>query len=92
MEQIARFLSDLPLFCGFSQAELNKLIEASHLRSYTPGEIIIQYGQPGRFLGVVLDGKAEAVISDESGQSIRLGLIQQGNILGEMSEAKTRLV
>jgi len=85
MEQIVRFLSELPLFSGFSQSELNKLIEASHLRSYTPGEVIIQYGQPGSFLGVVLDGEAEAVISDEAGQNVRLGLIKQGNILGEMS-------
>lgn len=85
MEHIAKFLSELPLFSGFTQAELLKLIEASHLRSYAPGEVIIQFGQPGQFLGVVLDGEAEAVVADKSGQSTRLGLIKQGSILGEMS-------
>ncbi|MCP4117673.1 MAG: acetate/propionate family kinase [Desulfobacteraceae bacterium] len=85
MEQIAEFLAGIPLFSGFSQEELNRLIEASHLRSYVSGDVIIQFGQPGKFLGVMLDGEAEAVVSGDAGKRIRLGLLKQGDILGEMS-------
>jgi acetate kinase len=61
------------------------LISKSHVKSFVPGELVIPYGQPGRFLGIVVEGEAEAVITSKTGERIRLGFISQGHFLGEMS-------
>jgi acetate kinase len=85
MEQIQSFLKKLPLFSSYSSEDLENLIEKSRVKTYSPSEIIIKFGEPGSFLGVVLSGKAEAVITGRSGERQQLGLIRQGDIIGEMS-------
>ena len=85
MEHIEKFLGELPLFKSFSPSELKKLIEKSHVKTFAPKEVIIQFGQPGRFLGVILEGKAEAVVSSKTGEQNQLGLLNLGDFLGEMS-------
>jgi acetate kinase len=85
MEDIEKFLADLPLFKKFTPTELRKLIERSHMETFAPQEVIIHFGHPGRFLGIVFDGQAEAVITSKNGDRIRLGLLEPGDFLGEMS-------
>ncbi|MBN1222129.1 MAG: cyclic nucleotide-binding domain-containing protein, partial [Candidatus Aminicenantes bacterium] len=85
MKHVSEFIAGLPLFKGFSSEALDGLIAKSHLKTFVPGELIIQFGQPGRFLGIIVEGEAEAVITSKSGERIRLGMIEQGHFLGEMS-------
>ena len=85
MEHLKKFIATLPLFQNFSAKELEGLIKKSHVKTFAPGEVIIQFGQPGRFLGIMLEGEAEAVITSKTGERIRLGLLKKGNILGEAS-------
>jgi len=85
MERVAKFLGELPIFRTFSQADLEQLVEKSQLRTYSPGEEIIRFGQPGMFLGIILEGKAEAVVTDKTGKKRQLGLISAGGFLGEIS-------
>ena len=59
MEHVEKFLEELPLFKKFSKKNLQELMEKSQVRSFAPEELIIQYGQPGRFLGIILEGQAE---------------------------------
>ncbi len=85
MEDLERFLASLPLFKGFTSKELKKLIEKCSVKSFSPQETIIHFGQPGKFLGIVLDGQAEAVTTKKTGERVRLGLLKQGDFLGEAS-------
>ncbi len=85
MNQILELLESLPLFQSFSPEKLRELVEKSHTRNFAPQEVIIQFGQPGRFLGIMLEGEAEAVITSKTGERIRLGLLKKGGILGEAS-------
>lgn len=85
MEHIEKFLEDLPLFKSFPPIEIKKLIEKSQLKIYAPQEAIISFGQPGRFLGIMLEGEAEAVVISKRGDRQRLGLLKPGDMLGEMS-------
>ncbi len=85
MEDIEKFLGNLLLFKGFTQTELRKLIEASQIKTFSPQEPIIKFGQPGRFLGIILDGEAEAAVTNKMDIRRRLGLLKQGDFLGEMS-------
>ncbi len=85
MERIESLLRGLPLFQSFPSTELRRLIARSKVRTVAPGEIIIRFGQPGRFLGVILSGEAEAVITNRRGERQTIGHIPQGGFLGEMS-------
>jgi acetate kinase len=85
MDQLLSILRSLPLFQGFSQRKLEELVKKSHVKDFAPREVIIKFGQPGRFLGIMLEGEAEAVITGKTGERIRLGLLNKGNILGEAS-------
>ena len=85
MAEVEKLLAEFPLFKSFSQAELKDLAEKSQVKAFAAGDAIIRFGQPGRFLGIVLDGEAEAVVADETGGMQRLGLIKRGDFLGEMS-------
>jgi acetate kinase len=85
MEHVQALLKELSLFQSFDLAELQRLIEQSRLDTYDPQETIIQLGQPGRFLGIILEGQAEAVITGEQGVRERLNLLRPGDFIGEMS-------
>ncbi len=85
MEHIEQFLAGLPLFEGFSPEKMEELIDNCYFRTYAPGEVIIQMGQHGRFLGIMIDGEAEAIIPSRSGKRIKIGEIKQGGFLGEIS-------
>jgi acetate kinase len=85
MNQLLELLESLPLFQSFSQDKLEELVAKSHTKLFSPQEVIIQFGQPGRFLGIVLEGEAEAVVTSKTGERVRLGLLKKGHILGEAS-------
>jgi acetate kinase len=85
MERVEMLLRESPLFRSFPPAELRKLIGQSRVQAFASQEVIISFGQPGRFLGIMLDGEAEAVITNEVGERQRIGLLKQGEFLGEIS-------
>ncbi len=85
MENIEKFIADLPLFKTFAKDKLKDLIEKSRVETFVAQEMIIQYGQPGRFLGIILEGQAVAEITSKAGERIPLGVIKRGGLLGEMS-------
>ncbi len=85
MENIVQFLAGLPLFEAFSEKALGELVENCHFKTYAPGEMIIPMGQPGRFLGIMVDGQADAIITSKLGERIKIGEIKQGGFLGEIS-------
>jgi acetate kinase len=85
MENTEKFLKVLPLFKNFSPIELKKLIEKGQLKTFLPQEVIINFGQPGKFLGIIIDGEAEAVFTGKMGDRKRLGLLKRGDFIGEMS-------
>ncbi len=85
MKQLLEFLESLLLFQSFTEEKLEELAAKSHIKTFAPQEVIIPFGQRGRFLGIMLEGEAEAVITKKTGERMRLGLLNKGNILGEAS-------
>jgi len=78
-------LSNVALFKGFPQDRLKELAKKGQVITFEPREAVIEFGEEGRFLGVLLDGEAEASVTDDSGQKHRIGMLRQGDIFGEMS-------
>lgn len=85
MEHLIGFLREIPLFQSFSEASLDKLLQESRVGTFEPQQTIIEFGQPGRFLGVVLEGEAEAQSVGAGGLRKKLGSLKPGDMLGEMS-------
>ncbi|MBU0609097.1 MAG: phosphate propanoyltransferase [Armatimonadetes bacterium] len=84
METLA-LLRDVPLFGDFSDDELADLLSRGELKHYRPGERIIRCGDPGSFLGVVLEGTAQALRCAPDGEPVVLGDIPTGAYFGEIS-------
>ncbi|MBI5243111.1 MAG: acetate/propionate family kinase [Elusimicrobia bacterium] len=79
------FLREQPVFAGFSPEKISEVIGASRIESFKRGDMIIAQGEPGWFLGLMLEGEAEAVMTDQLGERRRLGIVKPGGVVGEMS-------
>jgi len=83
---IVEFLENqVALFRGFPEDRLKQLVEGSRVLTFEPNEAIIEFGDEGRFLGVLLDGEAQASVTDDSGARHPIGTLSPGDIFGEMS-------
>ena len=83
---IVKFLEkQVALFRGFPEDRLKQLVEGSRVLTFEPNEAIIEFGDEGRFLGVLLDGEAQASVTDDSGARHSIGTLSPGDIFGEMS-------
>jgi acetate kinase len=83
---IVEFLQNqVALFRGFPEDRLKELVEGSRVLTFEPNEAIIEFGDEGRFLGVLLDGEAQASVTDDSGVRHTIGELRPGDIFGEMS-------
>ncbi len=71
MDHMQEFLKEWPLFRSSPQIELSGLIEKSRLKTFAPHEVIINFGQPGGFCGIICDGEAEAVVPGKLGERKR---------------------
>ncbi len=86
MEDIIKFLrSHAALFEGFSEEQLYNLVIGSRLVCFEPQEAIIEFGQTGSFLGVLIDGKAQVSVTDDKGDTHSIAVLKSGDIFGEMS-------
>lgn len=83
--EILTFLKEQPLFAGFAPQKVSEILEQSRLEDFKRGDVIISQGEPGWFLGLMLEGEAEAVVTDQSGERRRLGTVRAGGVIGEMS-------
>ena len=77
--------NQVPLFRGFSDTRLGELVEGSRVITFEPNEAIIEFGEEGRFLGIVLNGEAAVSVTDDSGKRHHIGTLSPGDIFGEMS-------
>jgi acetate kinase len=83
---ITRFmLSNVPMFAGFSAEQIAGLIEGSDVCTYEVNEAVIEFGEHGRFLGILIDGEAEVSVTDDSGKKHVIDYLKSGDIFGEIS-------
>ena len=73
------------LFKDFPEPRLKELVAGSRVTTFEGNEAVIEFGEEGRFLGVLITGQAEAAVTDNTGRKVRLNLLEAGSIFGEMS-------
>jgi CRP-like cAMP-binding protein len=72
-------LRDIPFFATLSEADLDGVLQVGAPASFQPGQAIVEEGQPGDAMFVVVSGDAEV---DVGGRFHRLG---PGDFFGEMA-------
>ena len=66
-------------------ASLQALAARGTVRSYRKNTVILNEGEPGDSLMVLLQGRVKAFSNDEHGREITYGVIEAGDYFGEMS-------
>jgi CRP-like cAMP-binding protein len=76
----------MPLFAGVNRHDLENILRIGQLRSFEPGQTIVERGEPGDALYIVLRGTAHVDVGG------RYHELRQGDFFGEMAliAGKTR--
>jgi acetate kinase len=86
MPEVDPFLrSHTELFANLPKERLEALLVAASLRTFEPNEAVVELGEQGRFVGVLLDGEAEVSFSDDAGGRHHVARLCPGDVFGEMS-------
>jgi CRP-like cAMP-binding protein len=72
-------LERTPLFAGLAREHLETILRVGHRRSYDAGQAIVERGDPGDAMYIVVSGAAEV---DVGGRFHRL---ERGDFFGEMA-------
>ena len=84
MKPVLDLLKQVPLFADLSDDDLNWLLESAETVSLAAGSLLMQEGDPGDALYVLLDG--EVKVTKRSGQQeVVLAVRGSGEMIGEMS-------
>jgi acetate kinase len=75
----------VPLFGSFDDHALEALVKEAREVTFEAHEAIIEFGEKGRFFGVLLDGEARVSTTDDSGAVHELSRIGGGSLFGEMA-------
>ncbi|MCF6153993.1 MAG: acetate/propionate family kinase [Candidatus Brocadia sp.] len=84
-EIIRRLKSDIPLFAGFTEELLDKLVNSSRVVSFEPNEAIVHYGAEATHFGVILAGTVTASVIADGGTRLELGRLEAGSTFGELA-------
>ncbi|BBO15996.1 acetate/propionate family kinase [Candidatus Brocadia pituitae] len=84
-EIISYLKSGIPLFAGFSDALLGKLVNNSRVVSFEPNEAIVHYGAEATHFGVILSGTVTASVVADGGTRLEIGRLEAGNTFGELA-------
>ncbi len=85
MDNLEQFLRELPLFSTFSDESMKQMLTSATIKTYESEETAIHHGQPGTFLGIVLEGEMQIVGEDQPGQRRLIRKMVAGECFGEMS-------
>jgi acetate kinase len=84
-ELIPFLLEKVKLFGSFSRSTVEAIVAGSELRTFEGNESIIQCGDEGSFIGVLVSGHGEISIADSTGGRLVMSQLEAGDVFGEMS-------
>ncbi len=84
-EQKKKFLSNVPLFQGLKDRQLQRLADRMVERNYAAGDLIVKQGQGGEGFYVLTAGKANATRERSDGEKIVVNNFGPGDFFGELA-------
>ncbi len=79
------FLENVRLFETFSADKVEEIVIKSRLATYEGNEAILETGDEGRAIGIVISGHAEISMSDNTGTRNVITQLESGDVFGVMS-------
>src|SRR5574343_549511 len=79
------FLEQVRLFESFPADKVEEIVIKSRLATYEGNEAILETGDEGRFIGVMISGHAEISMTDNTGTRAVITQLGVGDIFGVMS-------
>jgi signal-transduction protein with cAMP-binding, CBS, and nucleotidyltransferase domain len=79
------FLEQVRLFENFPADKVQEIVIKSRLATYEGNEAILETGDEGKFIGVVISGHAEISMTDNTGTRSVISQLQAGDVFGVMS-------
>jgi acetate kinase len=79
------FLEQVRLFESFSADKVGEIVAHSELKTFEGNEAILECGEEGHFIGVLVSGHAEVSVADNTGGRIAISQLEAGDVFGEMS-------
>lgn len=79
------FLEQVRLFETFPADKVEEIVIKSRLATYEGNEAILETGDEGRYIGVVISGHAEISVTDNNGTRAVITQLGSGDVFGVMS-------
>jgi acetate kinase len=79
------FLEQVRLFENFPADQVEEIVIKSRLATYEGNEAILETGDEGRFIGVMISGHAEISMTDNTGTRAVISQLEAGDVFGVMS-------
>jgi pSer/pThr/pTyr-binding forkhead associated (FHA) protein len=84
-ENLADTIARVPFFAPLKDTEREDLAENAIMHVFNAGQIVIQQGDPGRSIYIILDGRLKAFTTDHAGNELEFATLGPGQFFGEMS-------
>ncbi|MBV8468188.1 MAG: Crp/Fnr family transcriptional regulator [Burkholderiales bacterium] len=78
-------LKQIPLFSGLSDQELEHIEASATAKTYAKGTIIIDEGDAGSSMFLLMQGRVKVFVSDSSGKEYVLAILGPGEYVGELA-------
>ncbi len=78
-------LRNVPLFADLPDNELAQLSNVIQRAGFKKGNRIVNEGDPGSALYIVISGRLKVMISNKTGKEVVLAILEQGDYFGEMA-------
>lgn len=82
---IAEFLAKVPLFKDLNNRQINRIAKRIRERDYEAGDMIVEQGQPGIGLYIMVRGEAKVVRKLLDGSERELDRLKRTDFFGELS-------
>ena len=82
-DSMAYFLNNLPMFSELNGRELSLLEKMIHQRSYHPGEVVFEEGDPGTGMYMIRSGGVGIFAKTPQGDEEQLATLGPGDFFGE---------
>jgi CRP-like cAMP-binding protein len=86
-ESLSSFLQRIPVFSHLNSKDLNYIETLIHTRTYDPGEIIFEQGDPGSGMYVIRTGHVTLFTRDARNRREDLSVLGPGDFFGETTIA-----
>jgi CRP/FNR family transcriptional regulator, dissimilatory nitrate respiration regulator len=83
LEVLVPILRGHHLFAGLAPAQMQRVLAASHVEDYEPGQMLFDRGQPAQHFFIVVEGQVNLVLYSKAGEEKIVDILGPGNSFAE---------